>query len=298
MLAPRLHPAADREIWVTFDSKQSRRLLSDREVIFVRETPPRDVVNVLRNVGAARGVLQQHRPDDLVTNGAGIALSFVPLAVGLSIPSHYIECSARTRAPSLTGRALERIPRVSRYAQDPAFCGRRWNFAGSVFDGFTPEDVATSPRDLRKIVITVGSLDFSFSRLLTRLQAVIPTDTDVLVQAGTDAGSLLWPGARIVRSMAPDVLGEEMRTADVVIAHGGIGSALAALTAGKMPLLVPRRKRFAEHVDDHQEQIASTLSARGLATAAEADEVAISHLHWCARHTVAAGRPAPFDLLA
>ena len=50
-----------------------------------------------------------------------------------------------------------------------------------------------------------------------------------------------------------------MREADVVVAHAGVGTALAALEVGKCPVLVPRRLAHGEHVDDHQVQIASEL---------------------------------------
>src|ERR1700734_2249957 len=48
-LAPRLVPQARNEIWVTFDSHQSRSLLAYERVEFVRDTPPRDWRGVLFN---------------------------------------------------------------------------------------------------------------------------------------------------------------------------------------------------------------------------------------------------------
>ena len=64
-----------------------------------------------------------------------------------------------------------------------------------------------------------------------------------------------------------------MREADLVIAHAGTGVALEALGAGKLPVLIPRRAEFSEHIDDHQEQIADMLKHRGLAVVREADAV-------------------------
>jgi len=66
--------------------------------------------------------------------------------------------------------------------------------------------------------------------------------------------------------------------ADVVVAHAGVGTALAALEVGKCPVLVPRRLVHGEHVDDHQTQIATELGSRGLAVSAEADDLTLGHL--------------------
>src|SRR5207249_4868749 len=73
-------------------------------------------------------------------------------------------------------------------------------------------------------------------------------------------------------------LATAMRTADVVIAHAGIGSAIAALEAGKCPILVPRSASHAEHVDDHQRQIAGELSRRGLAISRPAEAIRFDDL--------------------
>jgi UDP-N-acetylglucosamine transferase subunit ALG13 len=69
-----------------------------------------------------------------------------------------------------------------------------------------------------------------------------------------------------------------MRSADVVVAHAGVGTAITALSAGKCPVLLPRRKRHGEHVDDHQVDIARALGSRGLAVVADADEVSMDDL--------------------
>jgi UDP-N-acetylglucosamine--N-acetylmuramyl-(pentapeptide) pyrophosphoryl-undecaprenol N-acetylglucosamine transferase len=68
-------------------------------------------------------------------------------------------------------------------------------------------------------------------------------------------------------------LSQAMAESDVVITHAGIGSAITALEAGKRPIFVPRRRRFNEHIDDHQTFIATELEKRQLVFYAEADEL-------------------------
>jgi UDP-N-acetylglucosamine transferase subunit ALG13 len=73
-------------------------------------------------------------------------------------------------------------------------------------------------------------------------------------------------------------LTQAMREADLVVAHAGVGTALAALEVGKCPLLVPRRLSLREHVDDHQIQVARELRDRGLCVSVEADDLGYEDL--------------------
>jgi UDP-N-acetylglucosamine transferase subunit ALG13 len=45
---------------------------------------------------------------------------------------------------------------------------------------------------------------------------------------------------------------QKVREAAAVVCHGGPGTIMLASTLGKRPIVVPRRKQFGEHVDDHQ----------------------------------------------
>jgi UDP-N-acetylglucosamine transferase subunit ALG13 len=113
------------------------------------------------------------------------------------------------------------------------------------------------------IFVTVGTSTFPFDRLLRGVDELGMRD-DLVVQYGA---SELVPRARITRQFMAyaDVL-DHMRRARAVIAHGGAGSILTALHAGKHPIVVPRRSRFSEAVDDHQLDLASRLASEGLVT--------------------------------
>jgi UDP-N-acetylglucosamine transferase subunit ALG13 len=55
---------------------------------------------------------------------------------------------------------------------------------------------------------------------------------------------------------------QHFRTAEAVITHAGVGSILCARRAGHLPIVVPRRRRHGEHVDDHQAELARALDER------------------------------------
>jgi UDP-N-acetylglucosamine--N-acetylmuramyl-(pentapeptide) pyrophosphoryl-undecaprenol N-acetylglucosamine transferase len=102
---------------------------------------------------------------------------------------------------------------------------------------------------------------------------LLPAEAEVLWQTGdTDTSDLGINGHDAIPER--DLI-QAMQEADVVVAHAGVGTALAALEVGKCPVLVPRRLAHAEHVDDHQTQIARELDGRGLSVSVEAD--ALTH---------------------
>ncbi len=126
-------------------------------------------------------------------------------------------------------------------------------------------------------MVTLGTYrGYGFTRLMRRLQSILPPEAEVLWQTGdTDIGGLGIDGHCAIPERD---LSEAMREADVVVAHAGVGAALAALEAGKCPVLVPRRHVLGEHVDDHQTQIATELGDRGLSVSVEADDLTLDDL--------------------
>ena len=267
-LAPRLLRPDERAVWVTFDSPQSRSLLAGEEVVWVPDVAPRDYAGVLRAVPHAWRILHDVRADRIISTGSAVALSFLPLARFLGIPCHYIESAARTDSPSLTGRLLEHVPGVELTSQYEHWDSVAWRPGPSVFDGFRPLHVEPV-QPLRRLLVTVGTMEFAFPRLLRRLLDQLPPDVEVVWQTGhTPVGGLPLVSTPFLDHAA---LVREMAAADVVVSHAGIGSALAALRCGQCPVLVPRRARHGEHVDDHQTLIARELALRGLAVTVEAD---------------------------
>jgi UDP-N-acetylglucosamine transferase subunit ALG13 len=65
---------------------------------------------------------------------------------------------------------------------------------------------------------------------------------------------------------------EMMRAADVVVCHGGPGTIMLAATLGKRPIVVPRRKRYGEHVDDHQLAFTTRIAAEGAIVLAQTED--------------------------
>jgi UDP-N-acetylglucosamine--N-acetylmuramyl-(pentapeptide) pyrophosphoryl-undecaprenol N-acetylglucosamine transferase len=264
--------------WSTFDTPQSRSLLDGEDVDFVRFVGGRDPGNVLRNVPLVHRILRDNDVDTIVSTGSAMALPFFALGRARGLDCHYIESAARSDGPSKTARMISRIPGVHLYTQYPVWADEKWRFRGAVFDSFVAgEEPATRPDRLRKVVVSLGTFkDIGFERLVARLIEILPADADVLWQTGdTDVSPFGIAGHHAIPERE---LSQAISEADVLVAHAGVGTALAALEVGKCPLLVPRRFAHGEHVDDHQTQIAAELGSRGLALSVEADELTIEHL--------------------
>ena len=289
-LAPRLGLGDDVH-WATFASDQSRSLLAGRTVHYVPDNPPRDVRGMAANARRAVGLLRRERFDAVVSTGAGIALSFLPAARALGAHCHYIESAARTDAPSLSGRLLERVPGIALYAQSEGLVRGRWRHRGSVFDAFAPGPEA--PRAIERVVVTVGTMPFGFRRLVEPLAGLL-AGAQVLWQTGaTDVTGLALDARPFV---AAGALRAAIADADLVVAHGGVGSALTALEAGRCPVLVPRSRAASEHVDDHQGFIVGELVRRGLALTASPERLDRPLLEAAAARSVRRTTAPPFAL--
>jgi UDP-N-acetylglucosamine transferase subunit ALG13 len=116
------------------------------------------------------------------------------------------------------------------------------------------------------IFVTVGSSSIPFDRLLRGIEHA-SIDEPLVVQHGL---STVLPG----RAECVDFLDHEafvtiVRSARVIITHAGVGSVMTALAECKRPIVVPRRKSYAEAVDDHQVPFARRAGELGLVTLVE-----------------------------
>jgi UDP-N-acetylglucosamine--N-acetylmuramyl-(pentapeptide) pyrophosphoryl-undecaprenol N-acetylglucosamine transferase len=294
-LVSRIGIAPEDQHWVTFDTGLSRSLLAGRRVDFAAYAAPRDLKGTARNALLARRMLRSAEFDTAISTGSSLAVSFLPLAARRGIPSHFIETAARADGPSMTGKILQRARKVHTYTQYPAWSDSRWQYRGSTFDAY---DVgpARGEVEIRRVVVTVGTTEsYGFARLISALVPLLD-GCEVLWQTGqTDVSHLPIEGRVAVPHAELD---EAIAQADVVISHSGTGAALSALEHGKLPVLVPRLARHDEHIDDHQLQIAAELGRRGLAVAAQVEELDSGVLQRAASGSVVhLDTPPPFELI-
>ena len=147
------------------------------------------------------------------------------------------------------------------------------------------------------ILATVGLHQAGFERLVRAMDAYAAACGErVVIQRGTAAYRPRH--ADHFRFAPPDRMAALSHEARVIVSHAAAGSAVLALRLGKPLVLVPRRRAFGEHLDDHQQELAHALAACGQA-------VVVDHpAPWTLRQAVVAAarlRPAggdPAPLLA
>lgn len=283
----------EQRVWITNDHSQTRHILADEKVEFVPFIDARDAVGVLRALPNAFRYLRANKVDRVISTGAAIAVAWLPVAAALRIPAHYIESTARTQAPSLTGKILARVPGVTMWWQyDDAPQG--WRSLAGLFSRYSTEPVE-APVKIERILVTVGTTEYSFARLIKRLVEIIPDHVEVVWQTGhTDVSNLGIEGHTLMPSHE---LIAETRKADVVISHAGAGSLFNCLDLGQVPVYVPRRGERGEHVDDHQTELAQWAHDAGLAITIDASSITWSDLEQAAslRATAQPAEPLLLD---
>ncbi|WBU38834.1 UDP-N-acetylglucosamine--LPS N-acetylglucosamine transferase [Homoserinibacter sp. YIM 151385] len=90
--------------WVTFPVEDARSRLAEEDVVECHYPTVRNLPNLIRNVGLARRVLREFRPDIVLSTGAAIALPFFAQARRHGAATVYIEPVDRIARPSLSGR--------------------------------------------------------------------------------------------------------------------------------------------------------------------------------------------------
>lgn len=114
------------------------------------------------------------------------------------------------------------------------------------------------------IFVTVGTHPVGFERLVRAMDDVAAgLEEEIVMQVG---GTPYTPQHAQCFDFAP--LEEQEHwcaSASVVVSHAGAGSILTVQKAGKPLVLVPRLKKYGEHIDDHQLELALALEAGGQA---------------------------------
>lgn len=119
--------------------------------------------------------------------------------------------------------------------------------------------------------VTVGNASQSFARLLEGVRQIASRlPQPVIVQHGHTP---FQDG--ICRSMpflGADEFMRHVHDADLLIMHAGAGSMIHAMEVGKVPVVMPRRATFGEHVNDHQAELAQALADTGRVVLADKSE--------------------------
>ncbi len=113
-----------------------------------------------------------------------------------------------------------------------------------------------------RIFVTVGTHPQPFDRLLEKLDELagkgkLGKESELFAQTGSCTHAPVnFKGKALLTT---EELEKRFKWADLVVSHGGAGSIINALKAGKKLLIVPRLEKFGEHTDSHQVELAKAM---------------------------------------
>ena len=110
--------------------------------------------------------------------------------------------------------------------------------------------------DILMILVTLGTQDKPFTRLLDAIQKAIDQKIikeEVIVQAGCTKYES--KDMKIFDLIPADEFDKLVKKCRILITHGGVGSIMTGLKAGKVVIAAPRLSKYKEHTNDHQKEI-------------------------------------------
>jgi UDP-N-acetylglucosamine transferase subunit ALG13 len=117
---------------------------------------------------------------------------------------------------------------------------------------------------MTKIFVSVGTHPQQFNRLLQELDKLAEQGKVVAeIFAQTGNSNYIPKNFKSGKFVGEVEYNSKMGTADVIVSHGGAGTIINALRLGKNLVVVPRLKKFGEHTNDHQLDLAKALEKQG-----------------------------------
>ncbi len=113
------------------------------------------------------------------------------------------------------------------------------------------------------IFVTVGTHEQQFDRLVSSIDEMKRSGMigeEVFIQTGYCNYQPVYCGWK--KMLSYEEVEHYMQSADIIITHGGPASFMSVLQHDKIPIVVPRQKRFGEHVNDHQMEFVESVHRR------------------------------------
>lgn len=106
---------------------------------------------------------------------------------------------------------------------------------------------------LYMIFVIVGTHEQQFNRLLITMDGLVQKSVinePVILQTGFS--DYIPQNCQWKKFLTAQEIESNIKQARIVITHGGPASFIASLQVGKIPIVVPRQKKYGEHINNHQ----------------------------------------------
>lgn len=115
----------------------------------------------------------------------------------------------------------------------------------------------------KMIFVTVGTHEQSFNRLIEYIDKLKENQVikeNVVVQIGFS--TYIPKYCEWKRMYTYKEMNEYIKSARIVITHGGPSSFIGPLQIGKVPIVVPRQSKYNEHINNHQLEFARQVQKK------------------------------------
>ena len=120
--------------------------------------------------------------------------------------------------------------------------------------------------DRLKVFFVFGNMNLEFQRLFRQIKELDKCNKyEIIVQSGysrvRDVG---FKNSTFYPFLDKDNFIANIRSCDFIISHAGIGVITDSLEYNKVPIVMPRRYCFNEHIDDHQVDFVERYKKEGI----------------------------------
>jgi len=259
--------ANEKSVVVTYESSDTQTEALEFSIHYFPYVKSRRIIPLIKMSPAIFKIIKANEFNYVASTGAGIAIIGYLLARLEKIPFYYVEDFNRQFSLSLTARILKRIGLKKIFVQSPSLANSSNMYLENPINSYVVR-ASNQPiqREKSEIFVALGTIKgFTFTRAIDLVLSIVEDSDEINWQIGnagySDISSL--PGT-VHRDLERDHFHGLIKNADIVICHGGNGIIGESLAAGKIPVVIPRRKSFGEHIDDHQVELIEYLSGKDL----------------------------------
>ncbi|MGV8086568.1 MAG: PssD/Cps14F family polysaccharide biosynthesis glycosyltransferase [Candidatus Woesearchaeota archaeon] len=253
----------DDYYYVTSKNEYVISALKNSKIIFVRDVKRNPLFFFINTIQSIKHLLKE-KPDIIITTGAGIALPTCYIGKIFGKKIIFIESFARVKSVSLFSKLVHGIANKV-LVQWKKKNNPKSIYIGPIFDFKKRKQTQKK----KQIFVTVGTSNYDFSRLLIELDkiALIIPNYKIIAQIGTN--SYIPKNYTSYRMLNNKQMKKLYRESAIVICHSGVGSIMDSLENNCQTIVVPRYKKYKEHIDNHQLEIAKALQKKKYVTAVQ-----------------------------
>lgn len=116
------------------------------------------------------------------------------------------------------------------------------------------------------ILVLTGTQNISFVRMISSIIDFAESNPDIFffIQGGPYVSESLPNNVCLKSYTSNEDMLDLIEQSDFVVTHAGTGSIVTSLLKGKKVIVMPRMKKYYEHNDNHQVEIAEIFSSQDL----------------------------------